>query len=115
MKDSIVIKSLRVEVRVGVPEEERAQPQSLEIDLRLEGDFRGLDDDIARTTDYAAVCVRVRDKCRAGEFRLIETLAEILAGEILGGFNRVTAVEIEVRKFILPETQYVGVSLRREC
>lgn len=114
MKDSIVIKSLRVEARVGVPEEERAQPQSLAIDLRLEGDFRGSDDDIARTTDYAAVCARMHEKCRRVEFRLIETLAEILAGEILGGFPRVTAVEVAVRKFIIPETQYVGVSLRRE-
>lgn len=113
MKDSIVVKSLRVEARVGVSAEERAQPQSLEIDLRLEGDFRGLNDDLAGTTDYAVVCVRVREKCRAGEFRLIETLAETMAGDILGGFPRVTAVEIEVRKFILPETQYVGVSLRR--
>jgi dihydroneopterin aldolase len=114
MKDSIVIKSLRVEARVGVPDNERAQPQNLEIDLRLEGDFRGVDDEIERTTDYAAVCALVREKCRLVEFRLIETLAEILAGEILGGFPRVTAVEVAVRKFILPGTQYVGVSLRRE-
>jgi FolB domain-containing protein len=114
MKDAILVKSLRVETRVGVPEEERSQPQLLEIDLLLEGSLGNLQDEIGRTTDYAAVCDLIRQKCGNSEYRLIETLAEEVAKEVLVAFPLVHAIEIELRKFILPETQYVGVRLRRE-
>jgi FolB domain-containing protein len=114
MKDAILVKGLRVETRVGVPDEERAKAQVLEIDLLLEGNLTKLQDEIARTTDYAAVCALIQRKCRDSEYRLIESLAEEVANEVLTVFPLVAAIEIEVRKFILPETQYVGVRLRRE-
>lgn len=114
MKDAILVKGLRVETRVGVPDEERAKPQVLEIDLLLEGNLTNLRDEIARTTDYAAVCALIRQSCKNSEYRLVETLAEEVAKEVLSAFPLVDVIEIEVRKFILPETQYVGVRLRRE-
>lgn len=114
MKDCIVIKSLEVSAKVGVPDEERAVPQRLEIDLVLEADFRDLPDDIACATDYAAVAGFVARECSCTEFRLIESLAAHLAREVLAGFPRIAAVEIEIRKFILPATGHVAVRTRRE-
>jgi dihydroneopterin aldolase len=44
---------------------------------------------------------------------LIETLAEEIAGLLLERFP-LRAVEVELRKFILTDTAYVAVRIRRE-
>ena len=44
--------------------------------------------------------------------RLIETLALDIAGEILARFA-VASVDVELRKYILPDTDYVAVRLSR--
>ena len=43
---------------------------------------------------------------------LIETLAEEIAAELLARFP-LQAVELELRKFILPDTAFVAVRIRR--
>lgn len=114
MSDRIVIKSLEVLVRIGVPDEERERPQRLEIDLVLETNFCGIADEITQATDYAAVVAWVGNQCASCECRLIETLAEYLAAGVLQTFPLVQAVELEIRKFILPQTKCVAVHLRRD-
>ena len=113
-RDVIRINSLEVAARVGVPDEERSAPQKLLIDALLEADFRGLGDDLAATTDYAAVAEWIAKKCAQGEIRLLETLAGELAAGLLRDFTKVDAVEIGIRKFILPRTESVAVRIRRE-
>ena len=112
--DSIRINGLEVQVRIGVPDEERAEPQKLVIDVVMESDFRGMADDIARTTDYAAVAAWLKEECARREWRLLETLAEDLAAGLLSRFPRVRAVTLQIRKFVLPQTRDVSVTLRRE-
>lgn len=113
--DSIWIEEMELTARIGVSAAERAAPQRLTATLSLEplASFRALGDDLARTVDYAQVWQRVRELAAAGERRLLETLADELALTLLGEF-RLAAVEIELRKFILPETRSVAVRLRRE-
>ncbi len=111
--DRIRINSLRVLARIGVPDEERAAPQKLSIDVVMESDFRGLDDDLARTTDYAAVAAWLKAECARREVKLLETLAEELAAGLLEGFPQIRAVDLEVRKFVLPDTRDVSVRVRR--
>jgi phosphoglycolate phosphatase len=113
-KDVIRINGLEVDTRIGVPDEERASAQRLLLDVALEGDFRGIGDDLARTTDYAAVAAWVAAECRRRELRLVETLAEELAAGLLREFPLAAAAEVGVRKFILPRTENVGVRVRRE-
>ena len=113
MSDRIEIRGLLVAARVGVPDLERSIPQRLEIDITLTGDFRDLGDDLSRTTDYAAVADWVRRKCANHECRLIESLADRLAGGLLGEFPAVAAVGLKIRKFILPGTRHVAVSVER--
>lgn len=112
--DRIVIDGLEVDARIGVTAEERAMAQRLEVHLVLETDLREVRDDIERTTDYAAVAECVTAYCAAGDFRLIESLAGGLADVLLERFPRVSALEVEVRKFILPNAKHTGVRLRRE-
>jgi dihydroneopterin aldolase len=114
MSDRILIKSLEVYACIGVPAAERAKPQRLEIDLLLETDFRGIGDDVSRTTDYAVVAEWVQSECARSGCRLIETLAENLADGLLRGFPLVQGIELEIRKFILPQTDHVAIRLRRE-
>lgn len=111
--DSIVISGIEVRVPIGVAEDERASPQRLEIDLVLESNLREANDDIARTTDYAQVTEWVTKYCEATKFRLLESLAEGVAEELLARFPLIAALTIEIRKFILPYVKHTGVRFRR--
>ncbi|MFY8269521.1 MAG: dihydroneopterin aldolase [Terrimicrobiaceae bacterium] len=106
----IFIHGLRVATRIGVPDEERMEAQEIEVDvcLRTAVPFDGMEDDIARTVDYAAVCRRVAELAMERPRRLIETLAQEIACVVVEEFGAVSA-GVEIRKFILPETKFVGV------
>jgi dihydroneopterin aldolase len=112
--DEIRIKELELMARVGVPDEERAQPQRLTISLVLQPrrPFGELGNDLTRATDYAAVCAEVRHFVSGRQDKLIETLAHETAEYLLRKFDLVQ-IELEVRKFILPETRYVAVRVVR--
>lgn len=115
MADLILIDSLELSAHIGVPEEERAAPQRLTATLRLEPQtgFDKLNEQLERTVDYFEVCRAVQALAAARPRKLIETLASDIAAEVLARFA-VRAVELELRKFILPETAFVAVQLRRE-
>lgn len=108
--DRIHIQELEVEASVGVPDAERATPQRLLLNITITpaSDFRELGDRIERTVDYAAVCEAVTAFLSGRSFKLIETLADETALLVKRDFG-VQRVEIEVRKFILPQTAYVAV------
>jgi dihydroneopterin aldolase len=113
--DEIVISDLRVHYRVGVPEEERAQPQALQVSVVLGCDMRAAaaSDDIADTIDYHRL---VQTLFRFGDHRswkLIESLAGEIADMILREFSP-QSVWVEVKKFIIPEARHVAVRMRRE-
>jgi dihydroneopterin aldolase len=116
MADTIQIEQLEISAHIGVPDAERAEAQRLTASLTLEParGFGALSDDLARTVDYFAVCQAVRELAAAHPRRLIETLAEEIAGMLLRRFA-VGTVEVEIRKYILPDTRYVAVRLRREA
>lgn len=115
MADQIRIEGLKISAHIGVPDAERAVPQRLTVNLVLEPTrgFEAIQDDLARTVDYFAVCEVVRQLAAAQPRRLIETLAEEVAAMLLACYP-LDAVAVEVRKYILPDTQFVAVRLRRE-
>lgn len=115
MPDAIRIEQLELSCFIGVPDAERAAPQRLTVSLVLEPlrGFQGLGDDIAQTVDYFTVCEVVKTLSLDHPRRLIETLAEEIATTLLSRFP-LAAVEVELRKFILPDTAFVAVRLRRE-
>ncbi len=113
--DQILIEELELTARLGVPEEERAQPQRLTVSLVLEpkAGFRDLADELARTIDYAAVCAELERFVSGRQDKLLETLAHEMAEYLLAKFN-LRRVELELRKFILPQTRFVAVRIARE-
>lgn len=115
MRDEIRVEELELMARVGVPDEERAQPQRLTVSLVLQprNRFGDLGDDLSRTVDYAAVCEELRRFVSDRQDKLIETLAHEMAEHLLRSFE-LLRVELELRKFVLPETKYVAVKVARE-
>ncbi len=110
----ISLHGLGFAARIGVPDAERAAPQRLAADVTLwpTGAMEGLDDDLARTVDYSAAARVCRETAERQEYRLIETLADVLCGELLSAFP-LKQVRITLRKFILPDTDAVSVTLTR--
>lgn len=111
----IHVRGLEIFTRIGVPDEERAGSQMLKVDLdmRPATDFADMAEDVGRTIDYHAVSLAVEKLAAEGERKLVETLADEIADLVLDSFGAV-AVKVRIRKFILPQTEWVGVSLERE-
>ena len=112
MSDQIVIRGLELITHIGVPAEERAEAQTLRVHLTLDVAPFPADDRIDGTVDYKAVADRVRELAAGKERQLIETLARDIADEVLEEFE-VGKVRVEIEKFILPETDWVGVVIER--
>jgi dihydroneopterin aldolase len=113
--NEIVIKGLAVETLIGVPDEERATPQRLSVDVVLTPltQFSDLADSLERTVDYDAASKQIVSLCAERPRRLIETLASEIAEMLVYEFPA-ARVEVEVRKFILPNTEHVAVRCTRE-
>jgi dihydroneopterin aldolase len=112
--DQIVIQDLEVFYRVGVPAQERANPQRLLLTIELEHDFivAAQADDLEKTIDYYQLSRRLLAFGEGRDWKLIETLAVDLAALILAEF-RPARVAVEVKKFVLPEARWVSVRVRR--
>lgn len=108
--NGIWIRGLRVNTLIGVPDAERAVPQELVFDVRIEPRcrFDAMDDDIGRTVDYDAVARRIAELADERPRRLIETLAAETAHMITREFSA-RSTTVEIRKSILPQTDHVAV------
>jgi 7,8-dihydroneopterin aldolase/epimerase/oxygenase len=113
--DAIHVQELELLAKIGVPDEERSVAQRLTVNLTMypTRGLSGLNDAVENTVDYFVATRVVREFASQCECRLVETLAEGIAGVLLERFP-LSAVEVEVRKFILPDTAYVAVRVRRE-
>jgi dihydroneopterin aldolase len=112
--DRIHIEQLEIFARVGVTENERANPQRLTFTITIwpsEG-FEGLQDDITRAVNYSAICVAVREFAQKCSNNLIETLAANLASHLLQVFP-IRKVQVELRKFVIRDAKHVSVTVTR--
>jgi 7,8-dihydroneopterin aldolase/epimerase/oxygenase len=112
--DKIHIEQLEVFTRIGVPEEERANPQKLTVSISL-WPYRqptDLADHIERAVNYSAVAEETKNFVHDQSVSLIETLADRLASHLLKSFP-IQQVTIELRKFALQDTKYVSVTVTR--
>ena len=114
MSDTIHLRGLSVSCHIGAGEDERSRPQELRLDLDLfpAGGLHGLGDDLGRTVDYHAVALAIRALAANRPRRLVETLAEDVLDLLRDDFG-IRSARVTVRKFILPFTEWVGVTLQR--
>ena len=113
MIDRIHIEQLEVHGRVGVLDSERVEPQRLIFNVTLWPEIAEPRDDIGNTVNYSEVAVWLSQFVNQHDYKLIETLAEETAAHLLAQF-KVRKVAVEVRKFVLPDTDYVSVTAIRE-
>jgi dihydroneopterin aldolase len=113
--DQIHIEQLDVFAHVGVLNEERASAQRLSFNLTL-WPIRSMDDvndEIGRAVNYADVCAEAKTFVSRRRDKLIETLADALAFHLLERFE-IRRITVELRKYILPEVEFVSVRVTRE-
>lgn len=115
MNDEIHIRGLEVFAHIGVPDEERAAAQRLTFHLTLwpARQMDELNDDISRAIDYANVCADVKRFIEPRRDKLVETMANSLAMHLLEAFE-IQRVSVELRKYILPEVEFVSVMVTRQ-
>lgn len=113
--DKIILRELHFLARHGVLpiETENSQRFSATVELELPLAAAGKSDRLDRTVDYCAVQEVVREIIEGSHKRLIETLAESVAAELLKVFPILTAVTVEIIKPSPPvDFQFAGVSVR---
>ena len=117
--DRINIKNLEIFARHGVFPEENALGQKFIISAVLTTDFSGaaLTDDLNKSIDYGGVCHVIKNYVEGNVFKLIETVADGLARELLIEYPALQKVQIEVKKPWAPvmlHLETVSVEAERE-
>lgn len=117
MSDRIVLHDMVFQGRHGVFEREQLEPQPFHLDVELLLDLQpaGINDDLSRTVDYGAVFETCRSIVESTSFRLIETIAEAVAHELLADYP-VLEVVVRVRKPKAPidgVLAWAGVEIHR--
>jgi dihydroneopterin aldolase len=108
----ITIVDLEVFYHVGVPDEERAQPQRLLLTVDMTYDFSSaaVTDRVTKTIDYFEVAQKVIKLGEGRSWKLIEKVATDVADLVLNEFHP-DAVTVVVKKFPLPQASHVSVSV----
>jgi 7,8-dihydroneopterin aldolase/epimerase/oxygenase len=112
-----VLRNIQLQGRHGVLDHELETPQPFEVDVELVMNLQpaGIDDDLARTVDYSRVYDVIRPIVESTSFHLLEALAEAISHEILMEFP-VLEVGVRVRKPAVTlggPLDYAGVEIWR--
>jgi len=99
MSDRILLQNMRFEAIHGYHAYEQRTPQPFEVDVELVVNLQpaGIDDDLTKTIDYGRVYSIVKRVIESTRYRLLEALAEGISHEILAEFD-VVEVGVRVRK-----------------
>jgi len=110
----IVIADLEVHYCVGVPDQERAQPQKLLLNIEMNVDIgpAALTDRVEKTVNYQRVVDDLLSFGQGRSWRLLEKLVSNLADRIMSEFEP-DSVSVEAKKFVIPQARYVAVSVTR--
>ena len=118
MPDRISIKNLKVFAYHGVLPEEKRKGQYFYLDIELMGDYFlvCMTDNVEDTVNYDEVCNCAYRAMTAQSFDLIERAAHVVCETILKEFDKVTEVEVTLKKPHAPvkcDIEYAAVTIRR--
>ena len=99
LSDRIVLHNMQFLGKHGYYEHELTKPQPFEVDIELVLNLQpaGIDDDLEKTVDYGKVYDAARQIVESTSFRLLEALAEAISHEVLADFA-VNEVGVRIRK-----------------
>jgi dihydroneopterin aldolase len=114
--DTIFIDEFRVTTLIGIYPREQIVPQTLEISLEIGVSTAraGGSDELCDTIDSAAVAERLRAELEQRHFRLLEGLAEYVAGVLLDDFGACRARVSVAKPGALRGVRRVGVAIERK-
>ncbi len=118
MKNDIIrLKNMIFYAHHGFYEAERELGQKFEIDIEVQGDLApgSHEDELQKTIDYQKIYKIAKETFENNKFKLIETLAERIAGKVLD-LEGIISVLIRVRKPHVPMNgllDYVEVEIQR--
>jgi len=110
---------MEFEGRHGVSDDERADPQVIELDIELDLDLRpaGISDDLVQTVNYSEIFELCRAQVEDHSYHLLEAIGEAVARDVLAHDKRIERVTVMVRKPGVPidgVLDHAGVRLERE-
>lgn len=113
--DKILISDFTCPVRIGCTANERAFPQLLTFSLELGCDLArsSQSDQLTDTVDYMAVMQAINRFCSESEWKLIEKLAADVITELFAEFRLIQVIDIEIRKRVTADAQWVAVRMER--
>ncbi len=117
MIGKIILKGLRCQIKIGVTEEERKQPQPVLIDLQLYLDITKAvaTEDIEETVNYSAVQKKVKAFLENKEYVLVEKMCVDIVDHLLHNFDKIKAVKCTCWKpEALKDAENVGVTVVRK-
>ena len=114
MAATLSIVDLKLACHLGVPAAERRQPQTVLCSAwfpvtQMASAARS--DDLRKTVDYDSLSQALQAEARRTPRKLLERLATDLARVALRHF-RIPWIELELKKFILPQTRHVSLRVR---
>ena len=115
-EDTLRIVGLQVEARIGCSVEERSRPQPLEVSLSVPIDVKRAASSIQleETVCWGTLSQAITTFITTREWILVEELCESLSEHLLNNFERIGALELEVRKFPPLGVRYTAIKIRRE-
>ncbi|KAA3613087.1 MAG: dihydroneopterin aldolase [Calditrichaeota bacterium] len=116
--DKIRLKNIVFYAHHGYYKAERELGQKFEIDIEVACSLResAISDDLDKTIDYSNIYDIAKKSFEQYKFKLLETVAEKMAGEILK-LSGIKSVLIKVRKPHVPMNgllDYVEIEIERE-
>lgn len=114
MGDTLILHQITTQCRLGVFEWEQENPQTVWVDLELTIDVKKIaaTDEISESVDYAKVVLTINEIVGGKPYKLIETLAEVIASQILERFST-SSVKVRVEKRALPGLDHAAVEIVR--
>lgn len=114
MPATLSIVDLKLSCHLGVPDAERRKPQTVLCSVwfpvpAMASAARS--DNLRKTVDYHALSKVLQSEARRVPRKLLERLATDLARAACRGF-RLPWIELELKKFILPQTRHVSLRAR---
>ncbi len=116
--DKILLKDIKLYGYHGVFEKEQEVGQYFHINIELTLDLKqaGITDELENTVDYSKIYDIIRSINDNNKFRLIESLAHNISGEILSTFDKIKDITVQIRKPDAPidgDFGWVGVEIKR--
>ncbi len=115
--DKIHISGISCLAHLGVPPQERENPQEILVDVVLSLNLEKAvhSDEVTSTVDYVGIVEKVKETLKERSFCLLESVAGHLCRSIQTD-NKIKNVQINVRKFpevLRKKARYVEVEMTR--